>query len=238
MQKYTISELERKYGYSNSKIRRLIKKRLLPITKEKRENKDITIVLVEDEKKLKELFGDHDYHYEHQDDNQADERLNQFPRETFQDVEIIKETSDYQLISMEQKSFDQLIQSIKELADDRTKADRESYKKLEDQYFLILQDNKLLAEKVENYKIESIQAQAESKIKELKINELEAVINQLKKELETHKIELIEFKTINSELIKQEKELREKIIQQNKTLDDLQEEINKSSKTWLNKVFR
>ncbi|MEW5819185.1 MAG: hypothetical protein AB1782_03260 [Cyanobacteriota bacterium] len=209
MQKYTISEIERKFGYSNSKIRRLIKKNILPITKEKKDNKLITMVLVENEKKFRELFGDYNYYSDEQFIQRNDYQHENQHIENVQEAEIVKDSTDYQLINMEQKSFDQLIQSIKELADDRSKTERELYKKLEDQYFSLQQEYKILSEQKDSFKTESIQAQAEVKILELRmkefeekninfqkiINSLEDKINELKYALSSREEELKQTKT-------------------------------------------
>jgi chromosome segregation ATPase len=234
MQKYTISEIERKFGYSNSKIRRLIKKRLLPITKEKRDNRDITIVLVEDEQKFRILFGDYDHHTEEQNFHQVAHQVDNHNDEMVQEAEIIKESTDYQLMSIEQKSFDQLIQSIKDLADDRYKTEKESYKKLEDQYFSLQQDYKMLLEKVDQYKVEAIQAQAEVKILELRINEskekiefyktqnanLEKKINELQYNLSNKEEEL---KNCNDALTDCQNEMQIIVVQKADLQGDLQD---------------
>ncbi|MEW5821949.1 MAG: hypothetical protein AB1782_17275 [Cyanobacteriota bacterium] len=92
--------------------------------------------------------------------------------EPVQDAEIIRETPQYNIVNMETSTFEQLIQNIKDLADDRSKAEQDSYQKLYSEYFELKQEIKLLRDNNEKLKIESIQASAELKISQITINEL------------------------------------------------------------------
>lgn len=115
--------------------------------------------------------------------------------EIVQEAEIISNLPNYQIVSMENNTFEQLIQDIKDLANDRATSDKEAYNRLEKEYFELKSKRSQLEEVISQLKDENkelaihlAQCETNFKIQELKVKELneiyESEIANLKKEIE------------------------------------------------------
>ncbi len=152
--------------------------------------------------------------------------------ESFHDAEIVNDSPvepEFQIVSMEQTSFDRLISSIKDLADNQLISWKESYSRIEREYLEIKAENKGLKEKNESLRIEAIQAKAELKIIEIRVKELENnnLVQVEKNEDLKNKIKDLEKQ--RDDLKKQCDHLREEI-KNNKQNRSLWDKINYNRK--------
>lgn len=178
----TIAEYEKLTGIPNRTIRNRIASGELPSSREKINNRRLTVIHLDDEEYKKYLASQTNRQQEKEasNNNSGDspeighEVLN---GEGYQEAVIINDSEDYKpqynLVSMENEIFENLIQNIKDLADDRHETEKVAYKKLEEQFFKASQEASQWRDKAEEYRIESVQAIADKKINELRIKELE-----------------------------------------------------------------
>ncbi|MEW5819255.1 MAG: hypothetical protein AB1782_03620 [Cyanobacteriota bacterium] len=104
------------------------------------------------------------------------------PKENIQEAEIINESQQYSMVSMEQSSFDQLIETFKQLAEAKSSSDEEAFKRMENEYFEMKSKSVKLEEENKKLFKDIAFAEAELKIKEMTINELKeqnALLKQL-----------------------------------------------------------
>lgn len=92
MDKYTVSELVQKFGYPESKIRRRIRKGLLPTIKEKDGHQEVTKVLVESEELLTSVIEGRDI----QSVSQDRILVGCSERQEVKEAEFIRHSSDFQ----------------------------------------------------------------------------------------------------------------------------------------------
>lgn len=164
----TITEFAHINNISVSAVYKRISRGRLKTTQGIRNNQKCTLILMDNGPGHNQPFQSVQtpkYDMYNQDVHQIEEPV--------QEAELIGENTQYNLVSMENTTFEQLIQKITDLAEARSQTDRESLDKLERVYLEIKAENKELRQKVENYKIESIQSQAELKICEMRVKELE-----------------------------------------------------------------
>lgn len=168
MKELTVREYATREGLSTTAVRKQIEKGRLATCRKNLGGKEIIHIIVDDG-------------YQQTNKHEQPVILNQVDNHetSVQDAEIIKESNTFNLVSMETSTFEQLIQNIKSLADDRSKTEKEAYNKLEAEYFALKQEIKQLRETNETLKIESIQASAELKISQIRNKELEEKITRL-----------------------------------------------------------
>jgi BRCT domain type II-containing protein len=192
LKKLKISEYEELTGIPNRTIRNKIATGELPSSREKIDNRRLTVIHIDDDEFEKLLASQplrQSGESASQKNNSESPMANQSKEhgENYQEAEIIDDTEDYKpqynLVSMETETFENLIQNIKDLSDDRHETEKEAYKKLEEQYFKANQEASEWRAKAEEYRLESVQAVADKKINEIRIKELEEKIAYLEKEL-------------------------------------------------------
>lgn len=156
MQKYSVAEIVQKFGYPESKIRRRIKKGLLPVIKEKEGCQEVLKVLVESEENLRavvESQESHQLYYE-----ETDGRFGEC--QDVQDVEytkglgesrIMNEAMVYEIFSQIQKQNISLVEDMKNYAQlaGQTKLLTDSENKTKEQYFQVIQENATLKARLE-----------------------------------------------------------------------------------------
>ncbi|MGD9580814.1 MAG: hypothetical protein AB7V50_05545 [Vampirovibrionia bacterium] len=180
MREVTITEFAHINNISVSAVYKRISRGRLKTTQGIRNNQKCTLILVDDSPIYNEPFQPVQNHRIDMENYHVHS-----VEESVQEAEFISESTQHNLVSMENTTFEQLIQKITELADARSEADRESLKRLEAAYLELNAEYKEIREKMENYKIESIQYQAELKISQLRITELEKENEELKNTLNT-----------------------------------------------------
>jgi DNA-binding transcriptional MerR regulator len=186
LQKVSVREYSERTGINERTVRRYIKSGRLPSTKQVVNNREITMVLVDD---------DFDYNPSGSPDTsgQPDSNMAISPDSdnSIADAELIENTVTHNLVTMDNTVFEQLINNIKALADDRAYSDAEAYKKLEREYFEIKtklsgleQTLQQLKEEIMQEKIKAAQFESETRIKEMKISELSKENEELKSIIE------------------------------------------------------
>jgi chromosome segregation ATPase len=108
----------------------------------------------------------------------------------YEEAELIQDSSNFQLVSMEQSSFDNIINSFNLVTSKALEAEKEAFKRLEVEYFELKQRiEQIEAEKerimAENRQIEkeNIIVTSEKKILEMQIKELQSKIKELDKQV-------------------------------------------------------
>ena len=168
MREVTITEFAHINNISVSAVYKRISRGRLKTTQGIRNNQKCTLILMD-------TSPIHNQSFEHVQNSKIDmynHNVHQV-EEPVLEAEFISENTQYNVVSMENTTFEQLIQKITDLAEARYFAEKESMDKLERQYLELKAENKELREKVNSYKIESIQAQAELRISQIRVDELE-----------------------------------------------------------------
>lgn len=211
MKTLTIAQYEELTGIPNRTIRNKIDSGDLPSSREKINNRKVKVVQVDDiqyEEYQKIVASKKNIVDSHGEINAGKKNYGESPiasqnkstSESYQEAEIIEDLEmskpQYNLISMENDTFENLIQNIKDMADDRSQTEKDAYKRLEQQYFQASQQASEWRSKAEEYRIESIQAESDSKIKDIRIKELEEKLS--KYEDQEDKIKNIEQQLSNS----------------------------------------
>ena len=168
MREVTITEFAHINNISVSAVYKRISRGRLKTTQGVRNNQKCTLILMD-------TSPTHNQSFDHVQNPKMDMYNNNVHQveEPVQEAEFISENTQYNIVSMENTTFEQLIQKITDLAEARYFAEKESMDKLESQYLELKAENKELREKVNTYKIESIQAQAELRISQIRVDELE-----------------------------------------------------------------
>lgn len=177
MREVTITEYAHENKISVSAVYKRISRGKLKTTQGVRNNQNCTLILVDYDGQA----NGHIYTSPPPKLDKMNENVQQ-GKEPIQDAEIISDSPAYQMVSMEHTTFEQLIQRITDLAEARSSAERTSLERIEKEYLELKAENKELKEKLEIFKIESIQAQSDLKISEIRIKELE---NELQEHKET-----------------------------------------------------
>ncbi|MEW5820864.1 MAG: hypothetical protein AB1782_11795 [Cyanobacteriota bacterium] len=177
LREVTITEYAHLNKISVSAVYKRISRGKLKTTQGVRNNQNCTLILIED----------HINNFGQVQQGQKPQYMNieenvQSIGHHVQDAEIITESTQHNLVSMENTTFEQLIQHITNLAEARATTEKESFNRLEQQFMEIKAENTQLKEQVDKYKFEAIQNEAELKIAELKIKELEEKINYFNSE--------------------------------------------------------
>lgn len=168
MREVTITEFAHINNISVSAVYKRISRGRLKTTQGVRNNQKCTLILMDTGPMSNQSF-------EHIQNSKIDMHNHDVHQveEPVQEAEFISENTQYNVVSMENTTFEQLIQKITDLAEARYFAEKESMDKLERQYLELKAENKELRENLNTYKIESIQAQAELRISQIRVDELE-----------------------------------------------------------------
>lgn len=204
-QRLTIKQFQIKYGIAESTVRSWVKKKRLTTAFELINNRETKVVII-DEKALSAIKQynlnagntaiDTAAYSENIQPISGDTARHTAANETIEDAEILDYSNRYQLVSMEQSSFDSLIQSIKELAEARAQTEKHAYDNLLHEYNKIQQQITQLQSKYEKANVEAIQAEAELRIKNIEMIEKDKKIEELERQ--------------NQDLHKTNEELRKK----------------------------
>ncbi|MEW5818721.1 MAG: hypothetical protein AB1782_00895 [Cyanobacteriota bacterium] len=172
-----VSDFARRKGVSERTVRNWIKKGKLSTTTKTIENRSTLVIILESNSEHSEAFNE-DLNENIQDDSGP-----------IQEAEIIPGSASYSLVSMEKTTFEQLIESIKSMSESRAEADQDTINRFKEEIFEIKAENKKLNTDIKQLndlltkeKIESAQLQAELKIKDLRIKELEEQIDKFQLE--------------------------------------------------------
>lgn len=248
MKKLTVRDYARVYGLSESAVRKQLRSGKLAFTKQIINNRETTLIIVEESLlgTARTVLPEKQFYkstapkldgttpgvvYQNNSDDEV------------QEAEIINDSNPYNIVSMENNTFDQLIKSIKEMADDRAKTEKEAYSKLEQEYFELKAKCSKLEEENKALIIESVQNDANYRISELKLKELEMQISNLNNKLDKTISDYEELKTIyNNEKetfllkIKDKDVTIEQLLQEKSKLEEkeLQETSKKSFWSALN----
>lgn len=186
-----ISDFAKIAGVSTRSVRNWVEDNKLNTTKETVNNKEITVIVIDD--KAKKYLRRNEYNEgreetfypkEKEDNYYSEEReeKNSFSSLYVKDAEIINETTKYNLVSMENTTFEQLINKITQLAEAKADAKEEYITKLEEELHELRAKVKELEIENKNYIIQNAQMETEIKIKDLKVIELEEKIKPIQDE--------------------------------------------------------
>lgn len=174
LKQLTVKQYSERTGTNERQVRRLIKSGQLPSSRSEVKGRIVTMVLVDDDI----VIGP---------DVSREEKVlkNEMSGHT-KEAEIIEESTNYNLVSMDNTVFDQLIDSIKTMANDRHASDKEAYKALQDEYFELKmkvsgleKEIKDLVGQLHSEKLNSAQAESQAKILEVRLEEKEKTIAEL-----------------------------------------------------------
>lgn len=153
MQKYTVSEIVQKFAIPESKVRRRIKKGLLPTMKEKEGTQEVTKVLIQSEEMLRAVIDGRDFRLNSLD--LEDDKNNDI--QEVKDVEFTRlsheshstdDTNLYELIKDMYYQNKNLVEDVKKYAElaGQTKLLTDSENRTKQEYFQLSQENKLLVQ--------------------------------------------------------------------------------------------
>lgn len=238
MAKYiTFSEYARLKGVSDRTVRNWKEQGKISVTTKLINNRNTLVVIVDDEPT--DIQNSSKGSKPNLEKN-IQEIQNAF--EPIQDAEIIDDSQQYKMVSMENNTFDQLINSIKQLAESRAESDQKAMMKIENEYFETKAENKKLHEEktqlIENLHSEKLlaaQLEAEIKISTLQIKELtekinkqsellseySEIINTLKQQLLEKTIETDNLNRINQQALLNLQELKENINKEKKAFSNM-----------------
>lgn len=176
MAKYIlVSEYAVQYNINERKLRRDIKKGLIPVTLKKYQGKDLQHIIIDDENIN---VSDESDKKNDLSDNQSDYIKN---------VEIV---SDYlsdsvgtNLVTMESATFEQLIEKITKLSDDRASTDKAYIERLEQEVHELRADNKRQNEEIKQLIRDSALLETELNITKIEVIEKDKKIADLESQL-------------------------------------------------------
>ena len=183
----TVKEYATLKDVSEKTVHNWIEKGRLQCKYKNIKGRNVKVILVNDNELLR------NYNENYSEPKSAFQRssMNEFQNQeqAYEEAEIIDETStekNYNVISMENNTFEELINSIKELANARAQSDKESIENYKEQFFEAKSEIKQLQERLLNLKddltiekLKSAQFETEVKIQSLRIEEFENKINNL-----------------------------------------------------------
>lgn len=196
MKKLTVKDFAFNFKIPETTLRGWISRDELTTSSEIIKNRKTRIVLLDEkaQKKINEYRGvatsENEFNYEtitHNETRNEYTTGHNADKSNVQDAEIITDSTHFQMISMEQSSFDQLITSIKELAEAKSQSDNEAIKRIENEYFELKTKFTHLDEENKKLFKEIALAEAEIKIKEMRIKELEEKTKSLEEYFTSHK---------------------------------------------------
>lgn len=166
-------------GLSESTIRKKCQQNKLPHVVEKYNNRDVYRVKVEDTFLSNNRSSDTliDQAPKNQSDKLADESIE------VSDAEIVSDTTHYPMITIEKDSFDSIINNFTKLSEDFKGALDVSYNRLESEYLEIKAELKAVKAELQEEKLKAAQFEADNKIKDLRIQELEKKTKWFRKDL-------------------------------------------------------
>lgn len=182
MKKLSVAEYAKRTGVNESTVRRHIYTGKLHAIKERFNNRDVYKIIVPD----------------NLNENHVEEGGRTEYSAPVHEAEIINESQQYAIMTMEQTSFDKLIQQITSLSDARAESMHESLKKCEGEYFELKAEyqkmnesyraeREIIKDELMNEKIKAAQIEAETRIKDIRASELEAKTNELIRQLQKNK---------------------------------------------------
>jgi chromosome segregation ATPase len=157
-----------------------------------------------------------------------------------EDVEIIDEPMNNQLVSMEQASFDALLDRIQNIANDRYEALKLSYEEHRAEVHELRAEVKKLEKELMDEKIKAAQAESAVKIKEVqfrefedtkklleeKVNDLQNTIKPLEEELKNTKIALDDCQQQMQDVIVQKADLQGDLQDERETVQRVTKQCN------------
>lgn len=182
MEELTISEFCRRTGKSDKTVRNWIKKKKLQSSKKMLDGRLVSTVYIENDTKIQSDF---------QDVQEPISKHIQEHKQDVQEAEFITENTSYNMVSMENTTFERLITQIQELAEARAQAEEKTSKNIQEHLMEEKTKVQILQEKIDTIqneyqiklddlrselskeKILAAQIEAGSKIKDLRIKELE-----------------------------------------------------------------
>ena len=176
-----IQDYAQRCEVSERTVRNWINKDKIRSTQKRINNKNVKMVIYDEDAERMEreckIFP------EVRNGSREDSEIMEPEIQNIPEAEIINESTSFQMVTIEQASFDNLIQSIKELADDRSRTDREHIKNLEEELHKNrAQVQELQAENKQLIQETSLQ-QAELNILKLRVEELEKKTKWFRKSL-------------------------------------------------------
>lgn len=173
-----VSEYAIQKGVSERTVRNWIQKGKLSTTNKIIDNRPTLVIIIDDNSEPSEVHSG------------STEQFQPPPSGPIQDAEIVSNPSSYSLVSMEKTTFEQLIDSIKMMSEARADSDQQTIKKIETEYFeskaenkRLTEENKTLTELLMKEKILAAQVEANLKIKDIRILELEEKIKIIEEKL-------------------------------------------------------
>lgn len=178
MKKLTVREYAIEKKISETAVRKQINRNQLRTTHEIINNRKTLLIIIDNssEPSLEQTFKE-----------------SQPGSEPIKDIEIINDATGFQVVSMEQSSFDSLIQSFKEVSSNQVEMVEGIIKSTQTELFETRAELKILQEENKKLIIETAECVTNSKICELKNTELIAEVNNLNSkidELESYNISL------------------------------------------------
>lgn len=183
MKKLTVREYAIEKGISETAVRKQINRNQLRTTHEIINNRKTLLIIVEDG--LEPSKPNHS-------------SLPPYGSEPYKDVEIVNETTGFQIVSMEQSSFDNLIQSFKEISTNQIETIEGVLKATQTELFETKAELKKSFEENKNLILQSAQSETNSKIIEVKNLELQNELEKLTNIIRQHEEELKLIKDENS----------------------------------------
>ena len=222
MTKYiTFSDYARLKGVSDRTVRNWKEQGKISVTSKIINNRNTLVVIVDDEE---DIIQSYSKHFEPQFEDKFQDIQKGF--EPVQDAEIITDSPSYHMVSMENNTFEQLIQSIKDMAEARAESDKKTLDKTETEYFeakaeirKLNEEIKALGDLLTKEKIQSAQNEAELKIIQLRIKELSEKNNEKETFISTIKNDYHELKILTDN---KDSEIKALYIQ----LDELKTKLN------------
>lgn len=177
MSKYlSVEEYAAILNISDSAVRKQIRSGKLPAIKDKSSKRPKYLIAVTEEefnkaKTLKVSEPRPEHHTEPEP-------------EKIEEAELVAEpVPEYSLVSMENATFERLLDDIKTLANDRKEADQHYITRLEEELYKVQAELKTVKEELQTEKIKAAQFEADNKIKELRIQELEKKTKWFRRDL-------------------------------------------------------
>ncbi|MEW5819944.1 MAG: hypothetical protein AB1782_07110 [Cyanobacteriota bacterium] len=167
-----------------------------------------------------------------------------------QDIEVIDDLpgdKKYNIVSMENNTFEHLILNITELSDKRAKTFEETILRLQEEYYESRTENKRLNQELINLTNKLVEAEIAFRVGEIRVKELEKILTKKEESIEENNNYIQELKLeiksleLNNKNINSEKEnlnlKNDELMREINTLKEKIEKskLNKSNNLWLNK---
>lgn len=185
MKKYTVSEYSDLTGTPTRTVRNWIRDGKLATSKGVRNNREVILISIDENEKMAGHTASHDAKQIIEESAKNDSIANHGIM--VEDAEIIKESTEYNLVSMENTTFEKLISEIGRLSDARANTDQETIKQYLDEINRLRAELRTLLDDNKQLVAENAMATAEINILKIRLEEKEKEISAMAGQLEKAK---------------------------------------------------